>query len=58
MKFIIDVEEGATTQKIASQRGIPKKISYLAFINGLHTEKDTLLHEGDTITILPLAGGG
>jgi len=58
LNFTINVEDGTTTQKLAYQIGIPIEMSWLPFVNGLHAEKDTLLNEGDKITIHPLIGGG
>ena len=58
LNFSINVEDGTTTQNLVYQMGVPLEVSWLSFVNGLHAEKDTLLNEGDKVTILPITGGG
>ena len=57
-EMVIDVPTGTKALEIIQQLGIPENILGVALINGLHVHKDETLKAGDTLTLLPILGGG
>jgi len=50
--------EGATVGDIVRSYGVPEKDVTLIFINGRHGGFDTVLSNGDTLSLFPPVGGG
>lgn len=52
------VEDGATARDVLEALSIPEDELKLVFINGLHSNLDAELHDGDRLGFLPAVGGG
>jgi len=52
------VAPGETVGGLAARLGIPPDEVKLVFVNGGNVELDTVLHEGDSVSLLPAVGGG
>ena len=50
--------EGTTVGNVVRQYAIPEGDVALIFINGRHGELDTVLFEGETLSLFPPVGGG
>lgn len=48
----------SNAQNIIDDLQIPAKLLGIILINGTHAKADTILRDGDTLTILPLLEGG
>lgn len=49
---------GTTAGVVMEALAIPRNQVTLIFINGVHGDPDTPLHEGDTLALFPPLGGG
>ncbi len=49
---------GATVADIVRRYGVPEKDVTLIFINGRHGGLETVLSDGDTLSLFPPVGGG
>ncbi len=49
---------GTTVNQVVSETGIPNKEIGIILINGQHASLECSLQDGDTLTLLPLMGGG
>ena len=54
----IDSEAGLTPRKLISDLGIPAELKMVAFVNGIRTELDHELHDGDEVKLVTLVTGG
>ena len=57
-KQIVDVEEGTTVSELLSQLGVPAQSAKLIFLDGIHSDLDAVLKDGDRLGIFPPVGGG
>jgi len=48
----------ATVADVIAELGIPDPEVGIIFINGRHAARDTVLAEGDALSLFPLVGGG
>ena len=55
---IVDVEEGTTVSELLRQLGVPTRSAKLIFLDGIHSDLDAVLKEGDRLGIFPPVGGG
>ncbi|NOY14119.1 MAG: MoaD/ThiS family protein [Deltaproteobacteria bacterium] len=55
---IAEYPDGTRVEEIFSQLQIPKRALGTVLLNGLHARLDDVLNEGDTLTLLPILGGG
>ncbi len=55
---VLDWPEGVTAGQVMKELTIPEGQVTLIFINGVHGEPDSQLHEGDTLALFPPIGGG
>lgn len=51
-------KEGTTVGDVIKQLAIPQEELGIVFLNGKHTELDTLLKNADVLSIFPPVGGG
>ena len=49
---------GSDAQKVIDELQIPVKLLGIILINGTHANSDNILHDGDTLMLLPLLEGG
>ena len=49
---------GSNAQKVIDELQIPVKLLGIILINGTHAKADDILHDGDTLMLLPLLEGG
>lgn len=57
-KEILEYPEGSSAQKVIDELQIPVKLLGIILINGTHAKADDILHDGDTLMLLPLLEGG
>lgn len=50
--------DGTTARQIAEELGLPLAQVGIVLVNGLHATLDTVLQDGDAITLMPRIGGG
>jgi sulfur-carrier protein len=50
--------EGTTIQGVLSVLAISSNDAAIIFVNGRHAELDTVLRNGDTVSLFPPIGGG
>jgi molybdopterin converting factor small subunit len=60
-RFNIEVRQyppGTTVGQIVEEIGIPKNELGILLVNSRHVALDRELHDGDTLALFPLVGGG
>ena len=57
-KEFLEYPEGSYVQKVIDDLQIPVKLLGIILINGTHAKADDILHDGDTLMLLPLLEGG
>jgi molybdopterin synthase sulfur carrier subunit len=55
---IVEVEEGTTVGELLRQMGVPTQSAKLIFLDGMHSDLDTVLKEGNRLGVFPPVGGG
>jgi sulfur carrier protein ThiS len=55
---IVDVEEGTTVSDLLHQLGVPTQSAKLIFLDGMHSNLDEELKEGNRLGVFPPVGGG
>ena len=55
---LCDYPVDSNVQNIIDALQIPVKLLGIILINGVHADAETILHEGDTLMLLPLLEGG
>jgi sulfur carrier protein ThiS len=55
---IVDVEEGTTVSDLLRQLGVPTQSAKLIFLDGIHTDLEAVLKEGNRLGVFPPVGGG
>jgi sulfur carrier protein len=53
-----DLPPGITVGNIVKRLDIPEKEVTLIFVNGVHAEFETELHDSDALALFPPVGGG
>lgn len=53
-----EFRDGVTVSDVLLRYGVPEKEVTLIFINGRHGDFDTVLFDGDTLSLFPPVGGG
>lgn len=51
-------QQGVTVGQIVEELGIPKNELGILLVNSRHVGLDHELHDGDTLALFPLVGGG
>lgn len=54
----LEMPEGSSVRDIVLFLGIPLDVAKVNLINGKHSKLDSLLADGDTLSILPPIAGG
>lgn len=54
----LNFPDGCTAQKVIDDLQIPAKLMGTILINKIHAKPNDILHDGDTLMILPLLEGG
>lgn len=54
----MELDEGCTVDWIINHLAIPRRELGVIFLNGLATTPEGVLHDGDTLSIFPMVGGG
>ena len=55
---LCDYPSDSSVHNIIDALQIPVKLLGIILINGVHSDAETILHEGDTLMLLPLLEGG
>jgi molybdopterin converting factor small subunit len=55
---IVEYPDGSTVGEIAIRLQISDRSVGIALINGFHAGPDRTLSDGDTLSLLPILGGG
>ena len=53
-----DFSPGTKVQEVVVKLRVPRHLLGIVLINGVHADVDDVLHEGDSLSLLPLLGGG
>jgi molybdopterin converting factor small subunit len=53
-----DVDEGATVGQVLEMLNLAGRGDLILLVNGHHVNKESVLREGDVLSILPPIGGG
>ena len=54
----LEFSEGSSVRDVAKTAGIPEGEIAVIFINARHAELETVLRDGDRLSIFPPVGGG
>lgn len=54
----LTMPEGSTVEEVMHTLSVAPDEVKIIFINGVHAEVDSLLHEGDRLGLVPAVGGG
>jgi molybdopterin converting factor small subunit len=54
----LEVEEGAMVKDVIETLRIPADTRLIIFINSVHADEKTILHEGDVLAMFPPLAGG
>ncbi len=57
-KAVIEVAEGSTVREVMSRLGIPGDVSRILMVNGRLAREDTVLKDGETLSLVPPLAGG
>jgi len=55
---VMDVKEGTTVSELLQQLGVPASSAKLIFLDGIHSNLDAELKDGDRLGVFPPVGGG
>lgn len=55
---LCDYPPGSTVQEVLSDLALPEKLLGTVLVNGVHSDKERPLQEGDILTFLPILCGG
>ncbi len=53
-----DYPPGTRVQRVVDDLGLPETLLGIVLINGVHADVNDVLNDGDTLSLLPLLGGG
>ena len=53
-----EISAGASVQQIIDSLQLPRQILGIVLINGKHAEFESILKDGDQLTIMPILEGG
>ena len=54
----VELPEGATFEELRAQLGLPLEEIKIIMRNGIQTEMDEIIEDGDRIAYVPAVGGG
>jgi molybdopterin synthase sulfur carrier subunit len=54
----VTIKQDSTVEDLLEKMKIPLTITNIVMVNGEHKDKDTLLKEGDVISVFPPIAGG
>jgi len=54
----MSVSENSTIEKAIKSLNLPEEIPLLTIVNGVHTDPEEMLKEGDVLALFPPVGGG
>jgi sulfur-carrier protein len=54
----MSVSENSTIEKAVKSLNLPEEIPLLTIVNGVHTDPEEMLKEGDVLALFPPVGGG
>ena len=54
----MELDESCTVGWVIDYLNLPREELGVVFLNGLAAEPEQVLHEGDTLSIFPMVGGG
>ena len=55
---VLDLPDGVTVLHVLEAMGIPTKAQKVVLVNGRHAQEDSLVSEGDLVTLFPPVEGG
>ncbi|MEE9421149.1 MAG: MoaD/ThiS family protein [Desulfatiglandaceae bacterium] len=56
--FQSELGVGATVHRLMEELEIPSSVKRVILVNGYHGKEDTVLTDGDTVTLFPPMAGG
>lgn len=57
-RAVIEVQDGATVREVLNQLGIPPDLPNILLVNGRQSPENTILRDGETLSVFPPLAGG
>lgn len=57
-KEILQIQDGLTVDKLAEELGIELDDIAILLVNGIRSDNEVILKEGDIVSLFPPVGGG
>lgn len=54
----MSVSENSTVESVVRSLNLPENITLLIIVNGIHSDPQKILKEGDVLALFPPVGGG
>jgi len=54
----MSASQNSTIEKVVKSLNLPEEIPLLTIVNGVHTDPEEMLKEGDVLALFPPVGGG
>lgn len=54
----IDIKRGLSVRKLLDKMDLPQKKIFIVLVNGIKSDLNSILKEGDSVSIFPFIGGG
>ena len=54
----MQVPANSTVEEVVNSLNLPEDIPLLKIVNGIHTDQEKMLKEGDVLALFPPVGGG
>jgi sulfur carrier protein len=55
---VMEVKEGTRLGQVLEDLQVPLKSARIIFLNGVHAERNTVLRNGDRVSVFPPVAGG
>jgi molybdopterin converting factor small subunit len=57
-RAVIEVKDGATVREVLNQLGVPAEFPNILLVNGRQAQENTVLKDGETLSVFPPLAGG
>jgi len=57
-RAVIDVKDDATVREVLNQLGVPAEFPNILLVNGRQAQENTVLKDGETLSVFPPLAGG
>lgn len=56
--YPFEIPSGARVNDVLAELPIPEEDYFTFLVNGRHARRDSVLHDGDVVSVFPAVGGG